>query len=221
MLITDLVYIDATGYHYADYPTFRQYYVEKLQEIYGADVYLEDDSQDGQWVSVRAQAAYNSAVQGAAAYNSYPPSSAQGTGLSRNVRINGIERQAPSYSTAIVTLVGVVGTVITNGVVKDTLEQKWDLPVSVTIPAEGTIDVTATAQEIGDVTADASTITTIFTPTQGWQTVTNGDAATPGAPVESDAALRLRQAQSVALPSLTVFQGTLGAVANVTGVTKL
>lgn len=220
MSITDLVFIDSTGYHYADYPTFRQYFVEKYQAIYGADVYLEDDSQDGQYLSVEAQAAYDSAAQGAAVYNSFSPASAQGVGLSRVVKINGIEREIPSFSTAVVTIVGQNGTVITNGVVQDTLLQKWDLPALVTIPGGGTIDVTATSQVVGAVTADASTITTIFTPTQGWQTVNNVSAATPGAPVESDANLRIRQAASVANPSLTVFDGTIGAVENVTGVTK-
>lgn len=221
MEITDLVYIDSTGYHYADYPTFRQYFVDKYQAIYGADVYLEDDSQDGQWISVQAQAAYDTAAQGAATYNSFSPATAQGTGLSRVVKINGITRQVPSYSTANVTIVGTAGTVITNGVVQDTLQQKWDLPATVTIPGGGSIAVTATAQEVGDLAADANTITTISTPTQGWQTVNNAGAATPGAPVESDALLRIRQTASVANPSLTVFDGTIGAVENVSGVTKV
>lgn len=221
MQITDLVWIDETGYHYADYPTFRQYFVEKYQAIYGADVYLEDDSQDGQWISVQAQAAYDTAAQGGSTYNSFSPVSAQGVGLARVVKINGIEKQVPSYSSVVLTIVGVVGTVITDGIARDTLQQKWLLPAIVTIPGAGFIDVTATAEEVGAVTADADTISTIFTPTNGWQTVNNDDAATPGAAVESDANLRARQAVSVANPSQTVFDGTVGAVANVTGVTKV
>ena len=50
--------------------------------------------------------------------------------------------------------------------------------------------------------------------------MTNPAAATPGAPVESDAALRVRQAVSVALPSRTVLEGTVGAVASVPGVLR-
>ena len=45
-------------------------------------------------------------------------------------------------------------------------------------------------------------------------------AALPGAAVETDAELRRRQAISTALPSLTVFEGTLGAVASIPGVTR-
>ena len=72
----------------------------------------------------------------------------------------------------------------------------------------------------GAVAALANTVTGIFTPTQGWQTVNNSNPATLGVAVESDAELRVRQSVSVADPSLTVFEGTVGSVENVTGVTK-
>ncbi|MCZ3294308.1 phage baseplate protein, partial [Acinetobacter baumannii] len=51
--------------------------------------------------------------------------------------------------------------------------------------------------------------------------MTNPSAAVPGQPVELDAQLRQRQTISTALPSLTVFEGTLGAVASITGVERL
>jgi uncharacterized phage protein gp47/JayE len=221
MDINDLVYIDATGYHYSDYPTFLQWLTEAYQGIYGADVYLGADSQDGQFLAILAKAFYDTAALGASVYNSFSPLTAQGTGLSRVVKINGISRHSPSYSTVTVTITGQADTVITNGIATDVLNQKWLLPTTVTIPFGGTIDVTATAEQIGFVTAEANTITNIFTPTRGWQTVNNSGAATPGDAVESDAELRIRQSQSTALPAQTVFDATLGAVANLTGVTKV
>jgi uncharacterized phage protein gp47/JayE len=221
MDINDLVYIDATGYHYSDYPTFLQWLTEAYQGIYGADVYLGADSQDGQFLAILAKAFYDTAALGASVYNSFSPLTAQGTGLSRIVKINGISRHSPSYSTVTVTITGQADTVITNGIATDVLNQKWLLPTTVTIPFAGTIDVTATAEQIGFVTAEANTITNIFTPTRGWQTVNNSGAATPGDAVESDAELRIRQSQSTALPAQTVFDATLGAVANLTGVTKV
>jgi uncharacterized phage protein gp47/JayE len=221
MELSDLVYIDATGYHYADYPAFRQWLIDQYTAIYGDDVYLEDDSMDGQFLSVLAQAFYQTATLGAAVYNSFSPTTAQGVGLSRNVKINGLSRLSPSYSTAILTIVGAAGTVITNGIAADVLGQQWALPATVTIPGGGEIDVTATSVTVGFVNAQADTITTIFTPTRGWQTVTNDAAATPGEPVETDATLRLRQAVSTSLPAQTVLDATIGAVANVSGVTKV
>ena len=221
MDVTDLVYIDSTGYHFSDYPTFLLWVQQQYQNVYGADVYLGSDSQDGQWTAILAQALYDTAALGSAVYNSFAPSTAQGIGLSRLVKINGLSRELPSYSTVQLTLIGTSGTVITNGIAVDVLNQQWLLPASVTIPTGGTITVTATAQNVGAVTADPNTINTIFTPTRGWQSVNNSGAATPGAPVESDAALRVRQSISTSIPAQTVFDATLGAVGNLPGVTDV
>jgi uncharacterized phage protein gp47/JayE len=219
--ITSLVWIDSTGYHFSDYPAFLAALTAQYQAIYGTDVYIEPDSQDGQFIAILAQSFYDTAALGASVYNSFSPSTAQGVGLSRVVKINGLSRLVPSYSTVTLTIGGTAGTVITNGVASDILGQQWVLPATVTIPLSGIINVTATAQNVGAVYADAGTITTLYTPTIGWQTVTNALAATPGAAVESDAALRIRQTLSTSLPAQTVFDATIGAVANVTGVTKV
>lgn len=218
MELANLCYIDATGYHYADYPTVLQYFKDKYKGIYGADTYLEADSQDGQELAVRAKAAFDMMAQGAATYNSYSPKTAQGVGLARNVKINGITKQISTKSTVVVTCVGVAGTVLTNCIAQDTLGQKWNIPLT-TIPGPGTVDVIATAQLSGSISAAPNTVTTIFTPTLGWQSVNNAAAATVGVPIETDGQLRIRQTQSTALPSLTVFDGTIGAVENVLGVT--
>lgn len=220
MAISDLVYVDATGFHYPDYPTVLQYLKDEYKVIYGSDTYLEADSQDGQWLAIQALAIYDTMQVAAAVYSSFSPMSAQSDALSRNVKINGIRRRVATYSTADLLIIGVAGTVIANGQAEDTLSQKWNLPVSVTIPPGGSITVTATAVEIGSVTAAANTINKIATPTLGWQTVNNVASATTGDPVESDAELRRRQTFSTALPSLTVLDGTIGAVASVTGVTR-
>jgi len=216
--LADLVYIDDTGYHFSDYPTFLTWLQDSYRAIYGADVYLEADSQDGQWIAIQARALYDTAALGASVYNSFSPVTAQGTGLSRNVKINGIERIDPTHSTVDLLIVGVGGTSLIDAVAYDTLNQKWLIPSPTTIPGGGSITVTAIAEEVGDIEAAANTVTGIFTPTLGWQSVNNPSAATAGVPVESDAELRARQQISTANPSLTVLDGTRGAVANVSGV---
>lgn len=223
--VTTLAYIDETGYHFSDYPTFLAAVQQSYRDIYGADIYLESDSQDGQWLAILAQSLYDTAALGGSVYNSFSPVSAQGTGLSRLVKINGLNRRSPTNSTVVVTIVGVAGTILGTvdnlAVAQDTVGNKWNIPVGTTIPGGGTIDVTATAQEMGAITAEIGTVTEIFTPTFGWQTVTNAAAATTGVPVEIDAELRGRQAVSTANPSLTVFEGSNGAVANLEGVTQV
>jgi uncharacterized phage protein gp47/JayE len=218
MQFSDLFYIDANGYHTSDYPTVLAWLTSAYQAIYGSDTQLTPDTKDGQWLAVQAQAFYDAGMLGQSVSNSFSPSTAQGVGLARVVKINGLTKRSATNSTVDLTITGTYGTTITNGIAQDTLNQQWDLPASVVIPSSGSIIATATAQNAGAVAAQANTVTTIFTPTNGWQTVNNVAAATVGQEVESDAELRAQQLTSTADPSSTVFDGTIGAVENVTGV---
>lgn len=213
--------IDENGIFKPDYADALAYLEAEFRGIYGEDVYIEPDSQDGQMLAIFAAAVDACNAQAVAIYNAFSPSSARGVGLSSVVKINGIKRLVASYSTVDLVITGQAGTTISNGIAQDASGTQWLLPASVTIPSDGDITVTATAKDLGAVLAGANTITQIGTPTRGWQSVNNPVAATPGAPVELDAALRRRQTLSTALPSRTVFEGTIGAVASLTGVARL
>ncbi|SEU36125.1 Uncharacterized phage protein gp47/JayE [Burkholderia cepacia] len=212
--------IDANGITAPTYAEAFAFLQDQFRSIYGADTYLEPDSQDGQLLGVFAKAISDVNSVAIAIYRSFSPATAQGDALSSNVKINGIAKKSASYSSADLVLIGQAGKTITNGAAKDTNGVQWMLPATVTIPPSGTITVTATCATIGDVSARAGTINQIATPVLGWQSVTNPADAAEGAPVESDAALRQRQTVSTALPSLTVLDGIIGAVANVPGVTR-
>lgn len=212
--------VTASGISAPDYQTILSTITEYFQQIYGTDAYLEPDSKDGQMVALVALAVHdanNTAIQ---VYNSFSPSSGMTDALTRNVKINGIARKAATNSTVDVTLTGTAGTTITNGSVKDANGIIWNLPASVTIDVGGSVTVTATCATSGAVAAVAGSITKINTPTRGWTAVSNASAATVGSAAETDAQLRVRQAQSVAIPALTPFDAVDGAIANVTGVTR-
>ncbi|KVZ79916.1 baseplate J/gp47 family protein [Burkholderia ubonensis] len=212
--------IDANGITAPTYADVFSFLQDQYRAIYGADTYLEPDSQDGQLLGVFAKAISDVNSVAIAIYQSFSPATAQGAALSSNVKINGIARKVASYSSADLVLVGQAGATITNGAAKDGNGVKWMLPATVTIPPSGTITVTGTCATIGAVAARTGTINQIATPAFGWQTVTNPADAAEGAPVEKDAVLRQRQTVSTALPSLTVLDGIIGAVANVPGVTR-
>lgn len=221
MAVEDLFFVNENGLFYASFPEVLNFYREGYRLIFGEDVNLDDDSQDGQWMATQALALYNTMQESAKVYQSFSPLTAVSDALTRNVKINGISRRSATYSTADVDIIGQAGTEIINGRVNDTLGQSWILPSSVTIPLSGTITITVTAQEIGAIMAFANTITEIATPTRGWQSVNNPLASIPGVAVESDAELRDRQAISTALPSVSIFDGIIGAVASLDGVTRL
>ncbi|WP_286870898.1 baseplate J/gp47 family protein [Pantoea sp. UBA5035] len=212
--------VTASGISAPDYQTILSTITDYFQQIYGTDAYLEPDSKDGQMVALVALAVHdanNTAIQ---VYNSFSPSSGMTDALTRNVKINGIARKAATNSTVDVTLTGTAGTTITNGSVKDANGIIWNLPGSVTINVSGSVTVTATCANSGAVAAVAGSITKINTPTRGWTAVSNASAATVGSAAETDAQLRVRQNQSVAIPALTPFDAVDGAIANVTGVTR-
>lgn len=187
------------------------------QSIYGPDIYLEPDSQDGQLVAVFALALHDTNAAIIDAYRQFSPATAHGAGLSSMVKINGLRRLSSSNSTATVRVVGQAGTIIAGGIVSDGTHQ-WALPSAVVIPVSGQIDVLATCATPGSIAAGANTINQIVTPVRGWQTANNPAAATPGAPVETDAALRVRQSASTSLPAQSVLSSIVSSVANIAGV---
>ncbi|KAA1175366.1 baseplate J/gp47 family protein [Photorhabdus heterorhabditis] len=217
---TMLPAINKNGINAPDYQTILNGWKTIFRDIYGEDIYIESDSKDGVFLSLIAYVVHgcNNAI--IASYNSFSPATAVGEGLSRNVKINGITRKSPSNSTVDVLITGRAGTVIRNASIRDDIGNTWSLPDEVTIDMHGQAIVTAVCQKTGAIGALPHTINQIATPTLGWQTVTNPVAATLGRGVETDAELRIRQAVSVALPSKTIMDGLIGAIANLHGVSR-
>ena len=219
-LLTDIFYIDNTGIHVPDLQTVMDFMVDNYKDVYGKDVVLTPDTQDGQWVALQAQALHDTMEVCGKVYRSFSPATALSDALDTNVRINGIRRNKATYSMCDVKLIGTAGTEIINGSVKDINNQVWNLPAEVIIPVNGEITVTATAANTGSVTALPNTINNINTPTRGWQSVNNENEAFIGSPIETDAELRQRQGISTALPSQTILEGMIGAIAGISGVTR-
>lgn len=212
--------VTAEGISAPDYQTVLDTITGYFQQIYGSDAYLDPDSKDGQMVALVALAIHDANNTAISVYRSFSPATALGDALTSNVKINGITRRAATNSTVDLLLTGTVGTTITNGSVRDTNSVIWNLPATVVIGTDGTVVATATCANSGAVAAVAGSVNGINTPTRGWASVTNPLAATVGVAAETDAELRVRQSQSVALASLTPFDAVDGAIANIEGVTR-
>jgi uncharacterized phage protein gp47/JayE len=216
---TPVATVDATGIHKPTIAACLTYFNEGYQSIYGSDVIIESSTQDGELLGLLASAVDDANAMAVQTYNAYSPATAQGAGLSSNVKINGLAREIPTFSTAPLLLVGTVGTTITNGIAEDANQNQWSLGATpIIIPSAGQITATATCTTLGAIAAPIGTITQIKTQTRGWQTVSNTAAATPGAPVESDPTLRIRQAVSTMAPAQGPLAAVLSAVAAIPGV---
>ncbi len=202
------------------YSDIYQSLIAIFQGIYGADIYITPDSQDGQFLAAISSAINDSNQAMVAVVQGYTPTYSQGTALSAQVKINGLSRLAPTNSTAVGTVTGTVGTAISNGVVRDANGNLWNLPASVTIPTGGTIAVTVTAQTPGAVIAPAGSINTIYNPQLGWQSFVSTTDAVAGSPVETDAELRVRQSLSTGAPALGIKEAIYAAIGNISGVLR-
>jgi len=206
-------------------PTFddmQQVLIDAYRACYGATTYLGNDSADYQWITALTLKLNDNMSLCQLEYNQRSPLTAIGSGLDSIIKLNGIARKVPTFSTAILVLSGAPGTPINNAVVADINGVLWILPATVTIGPGGTVGAIGTAQQSGAISADPNTIKfPVGGFTAGWTGVTNPSAAIPGDIPEADSQLRARQGISVALPSLTRLAGTIADLLATPGVTRI
>lgn len=201
-----------------------------LYSIYGADINVDPNSPDGNLVNLIAQLAvdYEDALQ--AVYNSFDPDQAIGVNLDLRCAINGVVRQAGTYSTQDVT-VTVSQAVTLTGLdddpdnpftISDSSGNQFFLAATHAFGGAGSADLEFRAAQVGAIVVAPNTLTTVVTVTLGVSSVTNGSlSGTTGTNEETDYALRLRRAQSTAIGSKGYLAGLYGALGNVDGVTSV
>ena len=213
-------YIDTTGIHVPTYEDIRDDLIASMKQIFGQDIYLDDDSQDYQQISIFAKKIFDTNSLAVLAYNNRTANTAIGTGLDNLCALVGIKRKPATYSMCQLTINGEPGTVINNGQASDGTNL-WDLPETVTIPDNGIITVEATSHEKGYFAALPNTINIVVTPVYGWLGVTNTYQSNPGNDAETDASLRARYAISTQAPADSIFESLLASLKQVAGVTKV
>ena len=215
MISSPVFVVSANGITAPTYDEIYEYFKDRAKSIFGSDINLDADTQDGQLLAIFASAINDLNAQAIAVFNAYNPNTASGVALDCAVKTNGLTRQDASKSHVDLKLVGTAGTVITNGVAIDSSFNRWLLPEVVSIPLSGSVIVTAEAQDVGAVSAEAGSITKIGTPTLGWQSVINTAPAVEGVDIETDAELRERQALSTMQPTVGLWEGLIGSIAQI------
>lgn len=213
-------YIDETGLHLPSYNDILQDLITSMKSIFGQDIYIGEDTQDYQQISIFAKKIFDTNALAALVYNNRTPNTSVGIGLDNLCALVGIQRKPASYSTCQVTVNGDAGTVIKNGQCTDG-KVIWNLPEEVTIPDNGIITVEATANETGTIIALPNTITTIVTPVYGWIGVTNNFTANPGTDQETDMQLRGRFSNATLAPSQSIFDGIQSSIESIPDVVRV
>ena len=212
-------FIDDTGLHIPTYIDTRDRLIEEVKQIYGQDIYLDQDSADYQFISIFARKIFDAYSLAMLVYNNRTPITAIGVGLDNNVAFANIQRKGATSSVASLTLTGTAGTAISGATAIDQNDYVWDIEDCVIGP-DGTVQANATCQTTGSIQALPNTINRIGTPMFGWTAVTNQFTATAGNDVETDAELRGRYSYSIRTPSLTVFESIVASIQQVAEVTR-
>jgi hypothetical protein len=221
--------LDATGLTLSTKAELISYYTTQFQQIYGADINLDSDSPDGQWMNIIVQTVLDIQDLVTQVYNSFDPDNAVGNILDQRVAINGIQRQAGTYTVtpitivtnAVVNLYGLDQTAQQVYTVSDNAGTLWELQTTQLGVSSGTNVFNFQAATPGQQLTTPNTITTPVTIVLGVVSVNNPTSyLTLGVNEESDAVLKVRRQRSVSLSSQGYLAGLLAALENINGVTS-
>lgn len=220
--------ITAAGLETSPYAELLSYFTTAMQTIYGADINLESDTPDGQWIDIIIQSVLDNEDLCTQVFNSFDPDLAIGIILDQRCAINGVMRQAGTRTITNITVVtdraltlyGVDQTVNPIYTIADNAGNNWQLVTTVAVSGSGSHVYIFQAQNPGAVLTVPNTITIPVTVILGVTSLNNPTTYTTlGLNEETDAALRLRRIQSVSLSSQGYLAGLRAALLNINGVT--
>ena len=200
-----------------------------LQGIYGSDINLASNSPDGQQMMLFIQAILDLANLLLQINNMFDPDNAVGVILDQRVAINGIQRQAGTFTVTNVTittsqalnLYGLDQSVQPIYTVADNAGNQWQLQTTQHISGPGTYVFSFQAANPGATLTTINTITVPVTIVLGVTSINNPTTYTSlGINEESDPTLKIRRQKSVSLASQGYLAALRAALQNINGVTS-
>ena len=197
-----------------------------LYQIYGPTINLNPNSPDANMVNIFALAVEDTLELLQQIYTSMDPDQAVGVTLDSRCAINGVIRQAGTYTqqpvlvtnTSSVTLPGLDLYPTTAFTVSDGTNQ-YQLLTTTTLSTASSTSLIFQAVNMGPVQSSLNSITSIVTVTLGVTSVNNPNPYTSlGVAQETDSALRIRRSYSVAQPSKGYLAGLYGALIDIDGI---
>lgn len=222
--------IGPTGLTLATQSELVQKWTDNFEGIYGTDINLDPDSPDGQMMNLFVQSVLDLQDLVQQVYNMFDPDNAIGIILDQRVAINGIQRQAGTFTITNITIVasqacnlyGLDQSDQPIYTVQDASGNQWQLQTTQTISGSGTYAFSFQAATPGANITTPNTINIPVTIVLGVTSVNNPTSYTTlGLNEETDAALKIRRQQSVSLSSQGWVEGLYAALKNINGVTSV
>ena len=221
--------LTATGLTTATQAELIANFTAQFQQIYGANINLSSSTPDGQMLLNFVQTVLDLQDLLTTIYNMFDPNQAIGTVLDQRCAINGIQRQAGTYTITNLTvtvaqpvnLYGLDQSAQPVFTYADNAGNQWQLVTTQLGVLPGVYVYAFQAATPGAVLTVPNTITIPVTIILGITSVNNPTVYTTlGLNEETDAALKIRRQQSVSLASQGYLAGLLAALENVNGVTS-
>lgn len=220
--------ITASGVTIATQAELVTQYTGSFQSIYGASINLGPETPDGQLMMTFIQSVLDVEDLLLNMNAMFDPDQAIGVILDQRVAINGIQRQAGTYTITDVTIVtsqsvnlyGLDQTANPVFTVADAAGHQYYLQTSVLGTGTGSFVYVFQAATPGALIPAINSITVPVTIILGVSSINNPTAySVLGINEETDAQLRVRRQKSVSLPSQGYLAGLLAALENISGVT--
>jgi uncharacterized phage protein gp47/JayE len=193
---------------------------QEFREIYGADINIEQNSPDGQFINIEAQAETDLGEFIVGVYNSFDPDTATGRELDRVASYKGIQRKGATYTQLNIRLETDRACIVKAGfTIGDSVGNNFLLLNDFACDGAGVYSVLFQAETIGEVTVALNTVNNIVTPVLGVVSVLNNSSPlNVGVNEEDDLSLRARFNQSVALNGDSHIDNLYSRILNLDGV---
>lgn len=221
--------LSSTGITIALQPELIAWLTSQYQAIYGTSINLASATPDAQMMNIFIQGMLDLSELLVSINASFDPGQATGVLLDQRVAINGIQRQAATFTVTPITvttnqavnLYGLDQTAQPVFTVQDAAGNQWQLQTTqIGVPVGANV-FNFQAALAGAVLTTLNTIQTPVTIVLGVTSVNNPTTySVLGQNQETDAALRTRRANSVSLASQGYLSGLLASLLNVSGVTS-
>lgn len=222
--MADYQYITETGVIVPDTSVTLEEVRAEFRNAFGAD--LDTSAETPQGVLITGEAVARDAVirNNAAVANQINPNIAGGVFLDAIWALMGGGRvKATPSIVRDVTLTGVPGTVINEGVLASVGAAGAQFTLTGGVILDGSGNGTGTFQSVdfGPIVASTGALNQIVTGVLGWETISNPSPAELGVAEESDIASRIRRRQTLALQGVALPEAIISGQNTVTGVRSL
>ena len=190
-----------------------------FREAFGDDLNQSQDTPQGQLVVSLTAIIQDERNQMIQLMNQIDPQYSRGIWQDAIGELYFLTRQQNTFSTAPITLEGLVGTIVPTGFqIGDQAGNIWETTGDFIIDTGGSITGTVQCLTAGAIEAAPNTITNIIVALSGLDRVTNPSAATVGLDEESRENFEIRREESVAANAKNTDAAVRGAIANLPSV---